>query len=1828
MAQLDRIILKHSVEESQADFVTALQNGDIEGGDIEPGEVVLRRGENFVEMWTLDAFDNPKQISVDIGGVTVPWNVSELAAARLSDLGDVDTTDGTGGLGVSNAGWNLTWDGLKWVVRPPASYGGDAGLIPSLNDVGDVNYAFYASESNPKYTPDQNDILWYQFDYNAQKYYWAPTALSIDKLEFIDAFSGVINLQSNKWNRIQFGLVGRPISECPAVEAGGNSIQLAINGNNIRAEGSSQNAQFKYGRITLQARDEIRIEQGGGAFAPILKYNTDFPPDIFVDGGIELAFTTLADVRQEFTHQSIFNLADVTSAGIQTGYVLAWNTVTSQFEPSAGPAPDLTAASINELQDVNTSERGHGTSLIWIPTEGQWRAVKPDLWHAKWDYYDFFGGNPQEFPTDRCQPCNEDNLGRVTVVGNLPYVCLKSRQFPQQTNNNKYSYIQILLNGYDKTINDFFPPEEYRQETQFKERTDPLHPVAYEGSIGSLSNVSTADAFPGAALVYTIGGQPGFAVGYPALNLEAYSVGELGNVDDSGAGEGYGLLWDGSNWKASTLDQRFRLDDMVDVAFGDLGVTNNKLVAAYMLVQNPNLPYVQGEDLSTVLAVSTVKTTANMGTTYEWYSPDAKFYPVARYFGPNSNWTIQQKLDNYVWWENEPSWQKIDGDGCIEIWFYCTLLLQDRCIFSKSGQQGQGSYRLRLKQNGSLEWFVNGPQGQSGFTITTGQNSVSLNNWHHVAVVKEANNHRLYLDGFKVGQAQANVIYTGNQRFALGRNDLDDSNPLTHNFWRGYLLDLRVTRGRPKYTGDTYTVPFAIGAEIKDTTPNAGDFLSYDGSKWTNVTGVSADISAKSITELADVDTTTYNPGTGDALVWTGTKWEPGIPGIGSTWALDDFTDVSTSYGGFFPYLRLDQATTLRFSPLYKVEEDDAGLWAPGYQVQMFQYDNSWTCDDETFPGADQDATFYNSQTTYILAGLKGQMSMKGEKITIQNVFVDCNFIPYRYHKAVLFYDDVPDRGDSDNPTGDIPGNVDPKYIPCWGVIEDHFGELLPFGVLGQLGNVSSASPTLGQALAWNGSQWAPSSSVAADISNNGIGDLADVADNATGGSITTGHALVWNGGQWAPAPVLQDIFSFNDIETITITDNAPIGKANIYGQLPQTLPTGTNANKILGFGKDGARGISFKTGESVNIRNAYVYGGAGPHFPTVITSGILGSSGSFLEVGSTLIRVSDNGANSNGTGGFALAKGWIFKYEDPDLVWSSFSDSQIPNKESITEALEYGLANLDLTPYPLEDLSNIDTTGKALGYALVWNGVDKWIASDSVAANISQSSIGGLKDVTKTANSSASTNDGSLLFDIGALLTARPSKSGGGLELLSTNNSGVIGWDPSHAGAPYLKTELGEIDESWLSVRGDEITASAVNGIRYDRQPSLGDSTIPSWLQVKQQIIRSAVDYQSLFYLGGDSLQETSYNWPLQIGISTAPNPVYESRFEGHYSLQFRKVNQDKIEWLTEDGCPETFAAQQVWSIEFLIKVDSSTSGDGFDEYILSPVSPAGNSSNGLHVYLKGSDRKKLGVFFGSKSVSSVSSGNHLEGFLVYDQWCHVYMAQEGGGNIVLYIQGVQVDTHLQTGSWGLPGGLAIGGRSQGVAFDEQTYLTAQLDDLRITDRWLPYAAGLGSVPVPVEPIALSDAASVFGRLSMLEDVNTVTTVPVHGDALIWDALQGVWKPGAAPAADISAASIDELTDVNTFSSVPDQDDILGWDSIQGEWKRTKIDGNGGIRALVARSVVPGQVPTAGSLYAGELYLNMADKKLYALDSSGTAFTFATDGTYSDVTEIDGGTY
>lgn len=106
---------------------------------------------------------------------------------------------------------------------------------------------------------------------------------------------------------------------------------------------------------------------------------------------------------------------------------------------------------------------------------------------------------------------------------------------------------------------------------------------------------------------------------------------------------------------------------------------------------------------------------------------------------------------------------------------------------------------------------------QSGFEqiVTSSAFTSSVNEWHHVAVTKEAPNNntvRLYLDGDMIGITSGGLWDNSNTTTTpfrmLGRQTLGAGGQ-TDVFYQ----DFRVYKGIAKYTGATYTLPDSIIGE-------------------------------------------------------------------------------------------------------------------------------------------------------------------------------------------------------------------------------------------------------------------------------------------------------------------------------------------------------------------------------------------------------------------------------------------------------------------------------------------------------------------------------------------------------------------------------------------------------------------------------------------------------------------------------------------------------------------------------------------------------------------------------------------------------------------------------------------------------------------------------------------------------------------------------------------------------------------------------------------------------------------------------------------------------
>jgi hypothetical protein len=145
-------------------------------------------------------------------------------------------------------------------------------------------------------------------------------------------------------------------------------------------------------------------------------------------------------------------------------------------------------------------------------------------------------------------------------------------------------------------------------------------------------------------------------------------------------------------------------------------------------------------------------------------------------------------------------------DYTIEAWIYITAWpTAGGGIFSKgtAGTTSSGDIIALDVRTNEIRFHTDGNYVSASLTTST---SLSLNTWYHVAVSREGNVHRLFLNGTLEGSttqsynvSSTSVSYIGTNQYDLGAS--------TRSFY-GYMQDLRVTKGLARYTSN-FTVPSA-----------------------------------------------------------------------------------------------------------------------------------------------------------------------------------------------------------------------------------------------------------------------------------------------------------------------------------------------------------------------------------------------------------------------------------------------------------------------------------------------------------------------------------------------------------------------------------------------------------------------------------------------------------------------------------------------------------------------------------------------------------------------------------------------------------------------------------------------------------------------------------------------------------------------------------------------------------------------------------------------------------------------------------------------------------
>ena len=156
------------------------------------------------------------------------------------------------------------------------------------------------------------------------------------------------------------------------------------------------------------------------------------------------------------------------------------------------------------------------------------------------------------------------------------------------------------------------------------------------------------------------------------------------------------------------------------------------------------------------------------------------------------------------------------GDFTVECWFYITstpsvsrpiIGSYASNVFDRTYLQ----YSISYGSNGSL--YVAPYSGATTYDMIFA--SVSLNSWHHVALVRSGNSFYAYLDGNRNATTQtiSGSLNTGSWLTYLGAYTEGG----TSYYNNGYVSNARIIKGTALYTGSTYTVPTTPLTNIANT---------------------------------------------------------------------------------------------------------------------------------------------------------------------------------------------------------------------------------------------------------------------------------------------------------------------------------------------------------------------------------------------------------------------------------------------------------------------------------------------------------------------------------------------------------------------------------------------------------------------------------------------------------------------------------------------------------------------------------------------------------------------------------------------------------------------------------------------------------------------------------------------------------------------------------------------------------------------------------------------------------------------------------------------------
>jgi hypothetical protein len=147
-------------------------------------------------------------------------------------------------------------------------------------------------------------------------------------------------------------------------------------------------------------------------------------------------------------------------------------------------------------------------------------------------------------------------------------------------------------------------------------------------------------------------------------------------------------------------------------------------------------------------------------------------------------------------------------DFTIEFWFYCTTSGATNQVLYRIGSAAYAPIAIVLN-SGSM--YIDLSTTGSAWAWSSGATAVTLNQWNHVALVRNGGTTTSYINGVTSYSASSVTLWNPGTNLGIGAA-IDGTTPYT-----GYISNLRVVKGTSLYSGTTITVPTSPLTAIANT---------------------------------------------------------------------------------------------------------------------------------------------------------------------------------------------------------------------------------------------------------------------------------------------------------------------------------------------------------------------------------------------------------------------------------------------------------------------------------------------------------------------------------------------------------------------------------------------------------------------------------------------------------------------------------------------------------------------------------------------------------------------------------------------------------------------------------------------------------------------------------------------------------------------------------------------------------------------------------------------------------------------------------------------------